>query len=557
MKINKFFNSLALGALFCGALASCSNDMDRSDLASNDMLLRAPKAKAYAGDTPLTPGKSFLKTRSGAEVTARECFTTSIDREKESAFVEERLPEQNGNIDDSMSTEGLFYAEDETVFELYPVYSQTGTPNDLGVFYIDTDGVYHEVIVWEQINIQDVTKTDWSTGYVDDNGQWVSVPTVTSKGVEVTIPAGCTFGFFWKGHTNTAETVYYSDPEKNEEVDRTDGNGNTVGGTSKIHAVTFEHNGQTYLGLEDWTDFDYQDWVFTCNITLKKKSEANTGDDNNGDDNDDNNGDDNGDNGDDNGDNNGDNNGDVTPENPTPSPETPEVPGIGSASNEIEVNLALDKKESDVLESHLSIHVRKATDVEIFIPVPAQYYCKADDMEIVMKHEGNHMAHGGPTEFTWTLKDSELQVSLYVQYEEGGIRVWTDGITQEVIDWCYEKCQDGITFEVWNYFNDPETGLPYLSADELKKYLDQATIKFLDEVPDYYVNSFGPDNDKYSEENPGGNDFHVTPESPDYFNTQYEGSHKNGFDHNDIYTNVEQPEEEAPAPPMPPTPPVY
>ena len=75
---------------------------------------------------------------------------------------------------------------------------------------------------------------------------------------------------------------------------------------------------------------------------------------------------------------------------------TPDVPGIEhNHHNEVEVNLHADDNNG-TLESHLSIHVRYPGDVEVFIPVPKQYYCEADDMDIVMKHEPNHMTHGGP-----------------------------------------------------------------------------------------------------------------------------------------------------------------
>lgn len=588
MKLNKFLGGLALTAMLGAGFASCSNEMDsRTPEALGDMLVRAPKAVAYSGDTYHTPGFGTRSafTRAGEGVTSQECKTKYIDREKEKEFIEEKLPEKNGNISDDMSTDCLFYAEGETTFELYPVFSQTTTPNSFGVFYYDADGNYHEVIVWDNVEPWSLTETNWSEpvedSWVEDpnhysgNGGYYSQYGVTySKGVQVTIPAGCTFGFYWKGHNNTGETVYYSDSDKNEEVNRTDGDGNPIGGTETIHAVTFEHDGKTYLGFEDWTDFDYQDWVFTCNTVLKKS--------------------------------NGTPETPETPEEPKEpelcpnpdcnhpvhgeghcdecgpfqgcnkpgaidpgnlpdftvdpdpeTPETPDVPGFDKATNEVEVNLALDEKESDILSSHLSIHVRAATDVEIFIPVPAKYYCDADDMEIVMSHEPNHMGHGGPHQFTWTLKDSDLQVSLFVQYEEEGIRIWTDGITQEVIDWCYEKCNDGITFEVWNYFNDPETGEQLLSMEELRSYLDQATIKFLDEIPDYYINSFGPDNGKYDKNDPGAldkDDFHVTPvEQGNAFDAPYEGPHQNNSDNNDIYKKKDVVVEE-PAPTPPPVP---
>lgn len=208
---------------------------------------------------------------------------------------------------------------------------------------------------------------------------------------------------------------------------------------------------------------------------------------------------------------------------------------VVKGTDEVEVNLALDKKNDDLLESHLSMHVRSATDVEVFIPVPAQYYCAADDMDIVMKND-KEFVHGGPYRTEYKIGDNV--VSLNVAFEEGGIRIWTDGINQDVIDYCWEHYQDGITFEVWNYFNNPETGLPYIDMDTLKEYMDQATVRFLDKLPDAYINAFGKENGKYSADNTGGKDFHVTPEEQKgSFNDAVEGPHYNDSNNNDIYVN--------------------
>ena len=562
MKLNQILG-LACGVLLTAGFASCSNDMNEAPVKDSmgSMLVRAPKAVAYSGTTFLdvANGRTY-GTRAGATVTSETCQTTLIDRDKEAEIVEAYLPEKNENLalHPDLDADFLFYADKDLSLEFYPVYSQTSTKNDLGVFYWDAEGNYHTVIVWEEMTQWNIVQSEWK--WNEESGQTVEIK--STKGIKINVPKGCTFGFFWKGNLNNetqpSETTYYSMSEKNTEVYCTDGNGNHIQPeqTSKIHAVTFQLEGKTYLGLEDWTDFDFQDWVFTCDQELTtvdastfvpgQKPDPETPDVNIPD--------------------NLDPGFNVDPETPeTPEvnipdnldpgfnvdPETPEIPDVNVPDDldpgfsvtpetpvireEVEINLSLDEKEDDnVRSSHLSIHVRTATDVEVFIPVPAQYYCEADDMAIVMQHELNHMAHGGPTEFTWTLKDSDLQVSLFVQYEEGGIRIWTDGITQEVIDWCYEKCQDGITFEVWNYFNDEE-GHPLLSNEELRGYLDQATVTFLDKVPDYYINAFADPNGKYSDENPDGDDFHVTPVNPQDFDAPYEGSHYNNSEVNDIY----------------------
>lgn len=212
---------------------------------------------------------------------------------------------------------------------------------------------------------------------------------------------------------------------------------------------------------------------------------------------------------------------------PPGTPNDPEVddPVIGDVEhnhhNEVEVNLHAD--DSSILESHLSIHVRYPGDVEVFIPVPKQYYCEADDMDIVMRHELDYMMHGGPYETEYKLKDSELTVTLNVEFEEDGIRIWTDGVTQEVIDWCAEKCHgDGITFEVWNYFND------VLDIEGLKEYLNQATIRFIDDDgPDSYINAFT--------DSPNDCTVEIVKDQSGNYKDPQQGTHLNGSDKNQIY----------------------
>lgn len=220
---------------------------------------------------------------------------------------------------------------------------------------------------------------------------------------------------------------------------------------------------------------------------------------------------------------------------------TEETPGDGTVSaspyDEVEINLSLSQKSHSLLESHLSVHVRSATNVDVFIPVPARYYCEADDMAIVLAHD-EAFIHGGPYETKYVVGDDV--VTLTVEFADGGIHIRTSGITQNVIDYCWDTHKDGITFEIWNYYNDPATGLPTLTAEELKEYLDRSTVTFLDKVPKLYVNAFGRDSGKYSLETPEGSDFHVVPEEQSgSFADPVEGPHLNGSTLNELYRNKE------------------
>lgn len=231
-----------------------------------------------------------------------------------------------------------------------------------------------------------------------------------------------------------------------------------------------------------------------------------------------------------------------TPEKPEPGtpeepdPDQPDQPGDELKQyDEVEINLSLDEKvDRNVRESHLSMHVRSATDVKVFIPIPAAYYCEADDMAILLEHkdDASIYVHGGPYSTEFDINGNI--VTLNVEFSADGITIWTDGINQDIIDYCWENYHDGVTFEIWNYFNDPE-GYPLISIDELKSYLDRATVEFLDKIPGLYVNAFGREHGRYDESN--GNDFHVTPvdDQINSFNDPQQGPHLNDSDFNDLY----------------------
>ena len=203
-----------------------------------------------------------------------------------------------------------------------------------------------------------------------------------------------------------------------------------------------------------------------------------------------------------------------TPPDP-PTPPTPPTPDDEEV-DEVEVNLSVnDEKEADdYIATKLSIHIRSLTDVEVFIPVERDYYCDVDDMAIVLSHNldinyqysnpGQASIQNGYT-YTYTVageyvKDGETftaneEIHVFVTYEEGGIRVKTQGMTQAALDYLQYTYNDGITFEVWNYFNseiinDALETIPVTRAD-LKPMFDQSTVTFTaSDHPKQYVNAF-------------------------------------------------------------------
>lgn len=183
------------------------------------------------------------------------------------------------------------------------------------------------------------------------------------------------------------------------------------------------------------------------------------------------------------------------------NPDTPiEVP------EHVEINLSIEERDGvEWLASHLSIHVRANTDVEVFIPLPAVYYCAVDDLAIVAKHEEDLMIHSGPQTTTFTINGDV--VSMTVSFENEGIRINTNGINENIISYLNETYGDGLTFEVWNYMNlrvrdwDDATNNDgkgvfmnkdqenEITAEQLRGFLNKSTVKFSN-TPDLYVNAF-------------------------------------------------------------------
>ena len=220
-----------------------------------------------------------------------------------------------------------------------------------------------------------------------------------------------------------------------------------------------------------------------------------------------------------------------TPEDPIiVGGEDPENPGdedgdiVENATPEhVEINLEVEEHDS-WLASHLSIHVRANTNVTVFLPIEAKHYCEADDLLIVQKHLDNFMVHGGPEKLEWDI-DGHI-VSVTIDHQENGIYVSTSGITQEVLDYVYGITGDGLTFEIWNYYN----GDPIEDRESIREILNGSTVEF-ENNPKLYVNAFYYD-DNSKDINPW--DCNVTPNA-EYFT--YNNKHKwfNSSPHNDFY----------------------
>lgn len=449
--------NLYLAMVAAACLASCSSiddgagEMPKRE--SSNVINFAPAKKTEIAFT-----SNDIDVSQNAIITWEPVTTTAIDRTAEETLVKSVLPEKNGNLD-QITTDFMYYAKDADMeLEFYPVYSQTTQHHKLGVFYYDEDGNKHEQIVWDNINPWGLYETVY-TWNKDKNANDISYK---SKGIKITIKKGYKFGFFWDGYYaadnwQSVNTTWYSKSDLNDDAYCTTGEGQRLTTRSRIHAGTFVRNGKTYLGIEDWTDFDYQDIVFTCDKEIPtvpandvKPTPENPTEP-------------------------------VTPTDPDPGttdpeqptvPEDPADPAVKAIGGSVEVNLALnaEHEKDDWKESHLSVHVRDTTDFTLFIPIKAEYYCPQDDMMIVQKHDTDYVYN--TTNETLSMVINGQTVTLDVAFSENGITFTSHGINADVLKYCRDTYGDGITFEVRNYYNDA------LNRTQLQEILNQSTISF-------------------------------------------------------------------------------
>lgn len=263
----------------------------------------------------------------------------------------------------------------------------------------------------------------------------------------------------------------------------------------------------------------------------------------------------------------------VTPDPDQPGTDDPAKPGDKPAlnptdkkhMNEVEVNLSInDTHEQYTIEdliTKLSIHVRYGHDVEVKIPVPTMHLVEADDLNIVEAHYALAESNGKAT-----YQVGDYNVSLSVNFEKAAeqidgvdvtyIVVRTEGITQEVIDYCYNKWGDGLNFEIWNYFcwNETDGNGNIIESvqpneeqiKELQGWLNQATIRFdvcnpqRDDCgsacPDYYINAFN--NLLNGSVNDADCTVSIVEGQKNYFDEEYhEGAHLNGSPYNKTFAN--------------------
>ncbi len=160
------------------------------------------------------------------------------------------------------------------------------------------------------------------------------------------------------------------------------------------------------------------------------------------------------------------------------APEVKEEKG----STGVEVNLSVCPA-NEYNASKLSVHIRVVNDVTVFIPVEATAFSKndANSLAILLK---NASATGvyGETEQALVVNGNTVQSK--VQFMENGVKVSVTGVNQAVIDYLQEEYGDGITVEVWNYYQNTTT------LEGLKAGFDAGAKVSFSEKPSLYVNAF-------------------------------------------------------------------
>ncbi len=487
--MKKTYSLAAAAALL--SLASCSNNNDvvqdptpTPQPTENTVISLGTRAnttfKVMAGLTDATD----LVTASPVSTTPVE---TVLDRSALQTSVKNYLPEGTDNRS-KMEMDFMYEAKNSDVtFTVYPIYMHTNQTHTLGLFYYDENGEKKEIA-----NIMGTSFNQWNN--LERTEYWPNNVTY-SKGVKITVKKGYKFGFFYEGlllaegKYNVDDTKCYTRSSLNTASRTTDGNGGNQSekATETNRAGSFVIDGKTYIGMEDWTDFDYQDIVLYTDAKLDVVTEPT--------------------------DENIKPTPDATPTpdvTPTPTPDPDPTPTPTPTPDEdddedeaikgkgsVEVNFSIDEKTDYADQgtaSHLSVHVRDTTDFKIVIPVPAEVLCQEDDMMLVQKHEeGKYTYNERNDQMSITVNGQTVKIN--VKYAADGMTITSEGINAELLKYLRTTYGDGLTFEIRNrYTRFDASGKEVVTIDALKEYLDKSTITFTTN-PAVYVQAVGR-NDK-------------------------------------------------------------
>ena len=158
----------------------------------------------------------------------------------------------------------------------------------------------------------------------------------------------------------------------------------------------------------------------------------------------------------------------------------------------VEVNFSINERQYPSNDTKLSIHVRSVSDVTVFIPTPAEYYCPVDDMLIVQSHSQNVETYGSNEHAEMVINGNKVE--LDIAFANDGITITTSGMNEDVQNYLQSRFHDGLTFEICNYFNTEKAvaggSTQAISKEELKNILDRTIISFT-HTPAVFANAYG------------------------------------------------------------------
>ena len=495
------FHFFAAAAIVLGITACSSDNLTQGDDNRNEQQKAAEYTVSYApsraASVAMYSNSQPVHGESVVTIENTNPLSNDILQSAAKVFID-LLPEDKDNLHTLPNKEGVtdwttnyLYVSNGKPFTLYPAYSVTANHDIIGLYYYDEDGEMHE---------QDI---------FDNNGQCPWGYYKNKDGIKITIARGYKFGFYIKAWSYNSWHKFYSNVSENAnecslENHKKYWDNNACLGHG-VHSASFTYNNRTFFGFEDWefgnnTAFDLNDIVFMVDPALDVKDEPKEED--------------------------------KTPDpTPTPTPDpTPDpdplpdpTPAVVAGNGSVEVNFSINERQYEANDTKLSIHVRDTTDVTLFIPTPADYYCPVDDMLIVQKHD---IAQVYNTTNTVEMNIDGNIVSLTTTYAENGITVSTKGINADVLKYLRKTYNDGLTFEINSYFNtkrlDKDGKEVDVTRDELQALLNQTTISFT-QTPKFYLNAFGVINGSIVP-----NDCSVRPLTPSLFDDMKESDPEHG-----------------------------
>lgn len=435
--------TVAMAAMF----GACTSNDPFNNNAGETVLVKTPDFRVTSGSEVLAQTKGLMKAPEtvGALTYATRSYTWTNPVEIFEHFPEFQTPE--GYYDD------FVFVSNGQPFDIVMLYSNGGYRHLMGIYWYE-NGNYYEQQLWDERD--DENAHTWENFNGSDSKGAISRRSDNAGAYTICLPKGTKFGFYSHSllygedikegiHTPlpfgpVVDYIYkfYTEKEKNWSYMVAEYDKYAEQGKTTTQAMTTTINNWTIVGFEDRSithpgcDRDYNDCVFAMN----------------------------------------------------PQQLTEEEVLEEPVEESVEINLSVNDEHvnGDYIASKLSIHVRAVTDVEVFIPVEKQYYCEADDMDISLSHKELDVLYNVEPQYV-EMQIGASKVTFMVQYEADGIRVATSGVNQDVINYCAEHYGDGISFEVWNYFNG-------LTRADLKPMLDLSTVTFLTRNPKYYVNAF-------------------------------------------------------------------